>query len=96
MAELALIGITAEDFVNAVEAILTRSDSDERKWLKRVDGFLSTMSWDRTHASMRALIAYAVTSKAEEAQEAKEAPAAHARGRRVAQAESRFDVALEA
>jgi hypothetical protein len=54
------------------------------------------MSWDRTHASMRALIAYAVTSKAEEAQEAKEAPAAHARGRRVAQAESRFDVALEA
>ncbi len=56
VAELAQIGSTAQDFVNAIEMEIARSASDRTRWLKRVDGFLSTMSWDRTQERMSALI----------------------------------------
>jgi UDP-galactopyranose mutase len=90
VAELALIGTTAEDFVNAVERLLTRSHSEHRKWLKRVDGFLSTMSWDRTFERMSALIAQSIANE----DETRAALTAHSR--RIAPASSQLDVALEA
>ena len=92
LAELALIGMTGEDFVHAVESLLARSNGEQRKWLKRVDGFLSTMSWDRTFERMSALIAQSIAND----DEARAAQAAHAHARRVAPASSKFDVALEA
>jgi UDP-galactopyranose mutase len=93
VAELALIGMTGEDFVNAVESLLARSSGDERRWLKRVDGFLSTMSWERTFERMSALIAQSIDS---DEKEARSEPAAAAYARRTVPAASHFDVALEA
>jgi UDP-galactopyranose mutase len=91
LAELALIGMTGEDFVNAVESLLARSSGDQRRWLKRVDGFLSTMSWERTFERMSALIARSIDN---DEREARSAPAAHAR--HAVSAATHFDVALEA
>jgi UDP-galactopyranose mutase len=93
VAELALIGMTGEDFVNAVESLLTRSSGDERRWLKRVDGFLSTMSWERTFERMSVLIARSIDG---DAKEARPEPAAPAHARRTVPAASHFDVAMEA
>jgi glycosyltransferase involved in cell wall biosynthesis len=93
VAELALIGMTGEDFVNAVESLLTRTSGDERRWLKRVDGFLSTMSWERTFERMSALIARSVNG---DEKEARTEPAAAAHARRTVPVASHFDVALEA
>jgi UDP-galactopyranose mutase len=91
LAELALIGMTGEDFVNAVESLLARSSGEQGRWLKRVDGFLSTMSWDRTFERMSALITDAVANR----DEARAAQTAHAHTRRTPAA-AHFDVALEA
>jgi glycosyltransferase involved in cell wall biosynthesis len=90
VAELAQIGRTAKDFVMAVESELDRSALDRSRWLKRVDGFLSTMSWDRTHERMSALIAQVIMN----ACEVREVPIANVR--RVASVASRYDIAMEA
>lgn len=92
IAELARIGRTGREFVEAIEAELARSDSDRRKWKSRVDGFLSTMSWDRTYEQMAALIAQAVVTQPEsEGRDAKITPL-----RRAVPAAQRFDIAMEA
>ncbi|MBK5189390.1 MAG: glycosyltransferase family 1 protein, partial [Gemmatimonadaceae bacterium] len=75
VAELAQIGSTVQDFIAAVERALERSDDERRAWLKRVDGFLSTISWDRTFERMSALIAAAIFNETE----ARELPVAHVR-----------------
>jgi glycosyltransferase involved in cell wall biosynthesis len=90
VAELANIGETAADFVRAVESELGRSAMERNRWLKRVDGFLSTMSWDRTHQRMSALISQAIVN----AGEVREVPIANVR--RAAGVTSRYNVALEA
>jgi glycosyltransferase involved in cell wall biosynthesis len=90
VAELANIGNGAVDFVQAIESELARSAMERSRWLKRVDGFLSTMSWDRTHERMSALISQAIVN----AGEVREAPIANVR--RAAAATSRYNVALEA
>jgi glycosyltransferase involved in cell wall biosynthesis len=90
VAELAHIGRTAEDFVDAVENELDRSTIERNRWLKRVDGFLSTMSWDRTHERMSALIAQVIVNAAE----VREVPIANVR--RAAAVTPRYDVAMEA
>jgi UDP-galactopyranose mutase len=59
IAELVHIGDTAEDFITAVENELSRTEDERSRWLTRVDGFLSTMSWDRTQERMASLIARA-------------------------------------
>jgi glycosyltransferase involved in cell wall biosynthesis len=92
VAELALIGMTGEDFVNAVESLLARSHGEHRNWLKRVDGFLSTISWDRTFERMSALISQSIAND-EETRVAQTAPA---HTRRMARTSSQRDVALEA
>lgn len=89
VAELALIGRTTGAFIEAIEMQLALTETARVKWLKRVDGFLSTMSWDRTYERMSALIAELVTNDSE----AREIPVSHVR--RVA-SRSRYDVALEA
>jgi UDP-galactopyranose mutase len=90
VAELAQIGRSGQDFVDAIDAELDRSDTERARWLKRVDGFLSTMSWDRTQEKMSALITQVVLN----ARELREVPVASKR--RVSAVASRFDVALEA
>jgi UDP-galactopyranose mutase len=89
-AALARIGDTVQDFIGAVEGALAQPADLRRQWLKRIDGFLSTMSWDRTHERMAALI---------------EPPDAASRGapeavaisaKRAASTITRLDVALEA
>jgi glycosyltransferase involved in cell wall biosynthesis len=90
VAELANIGESAADFVLAVEGELARSDVERSRWLKRVDGFLSTMSWDRTHERMSALISQVIVN----ASEVREVPVANVR--RAAAVTSRYNVALEA
>ena len=92
VAELAQIGRTADDFVSAIENELARSPGERTRWLKRVDGFLSTMSWDRTQERMSALISQVITN----AREPKVAVAMVRRVAAVAPAASRFDVAMEA
>ena len=90
VAELASIGRNAVDFIAAVEHELARSESEHSRWLKRVDGFLSTMSWDRTHERMSALISQVIVN----AVEVREVPLANAR--RAAAVTSRYNVAMEA
>jgi UDP-galactopyranose mutase len=92
IAELARIGRNAKEFVAAVEAELDGSDSDRRSWLSRVDGFLSTMSWDRTQEQMASLIAQAIAlNAATDSQQVAVTPI-----RRPAAAAVHFDVAMEA
>jgi UDP-galactopyranose mutase len=90
VAELAQIGRTAKDFVRAVESELNRSTVDRSRWLKRVDGFLSTMSWDRTHERMSALITQVIMN----ACEVREVPIANVR--RAPSVASHYDIAMEA
>jgi len=59
MAELVHIAETAEAFCAAIEQILTQSPDARRHWQTRVDGFLSTLSWDRTYEKMARLVAEA-------------------------------------
>lgn len=93
VAELVQIGRTAEEFVEAVERELDRTSLERSRWLKRVDGFLSTMSWDRTHEKMRELIVQLITRPAQ----AREVPLASVRRvAAVAPMMARFDVAMEA
>jgi glycosyltransferase involved in cell wall biosynthesis len=94
VAELARIAHTAEDFVDAVKLEIERPAEERRRWLKRVDGFLSTMSWDRTHQRMSALISDAITSTTEIRKLPGEAPLANVR--RVAAVVPRYGAAMEA
>ena len=61
--ELGLVSIadTPAEFISAVKKILSKQDRSA--WLKRVDGFLSNMSWDETWSSMSDLIEHAVRDK---------------------------------
>jgi UDP-galactopyranose mutase len=56
--ELRLVKIadTSVDFIQAVEEILATGENERSEWLKRVDEFLSGMSWDETWADMSRLI----------------------------------------
>jgi UDP-galactopyranose mutase len=90
LAELVHIGESAQDFIDAIEDELSRSADVRRRWMTRVDGFLSTMSWDRTHEQMATLIARAMAAHGAER------PATIAQPRRTAAAVSRYDVAMEA
>lgn len=49
---LVAIADDASSFVNAAEQILAQSPSARESWLKRVDLFLATQSWDRTFDAM--------------------------------------------
>jgi len=94
VAGLAHIGRTADEFIEAVEAELDRTTSERNHWLKRVDGFLSTMSWDRTHERMNALIAKVIADAGEIRTLPREVPVASVR--RAATAASSFGAAMEA
>jgi UDP-galactopyranose mutase len=91
IAELAHIGRTAQDFVRAVEIELGRTTLERGQWLKRVDGFLSTMSWDRTYERMSALISKVIANAGEIRKLPREVPVANVR--RVA---TTFGVVMEA
>lgn len=52
--KLVTIGSNAQDFVDAAETALARSDKKE--WLAEVDSFLEFMSWEDTTTSMLKLI----------------------------------------
>jgi len=53
---LVRIAATPADFVADLEAVLAPDDT-RQAWLLEVDGLLETMSWDRTWAGMRKLMA---------------------------------------
>jgi glycosyltransferase involved in cell wall biosynthesis len=54
------IASTPSIFITAAEAILTKVGYDE--WLKKVDEFLSEMSWNKTWSSMNELINMAIVN----------------------------------
>ena len=61
--DLGLVRIASglEDFVRAIDETLT-FDSSSIRWRERVDGFLSTLSWDYTWHGMNALIRQGIES----------------------------------
>lgn len=63
VADLAFIGRSPDEFCAAIEEALTQSPETRAKWLKRVDGFLSTLSWTGTYNEMEKLIATAVAGR---------------------------------
>jgi UDP-galactopyranose mutase len=52
--KLVEIADTPDEFIDAAEKILSRSN--EAEWLARVDAFLATVSWDKTWTQMSDLI----------------------------------------
>jgi hypothetical protein len=94
VAELAHIGCTAQDFVQAVESELGRSTLERSRWLTCVDGFLSTMSWDRTYEKMSALISKVITDAGEIRKLPREVAVANVR--RIATVASSYGAAMEA
>jgi UDP-galactopyranose mutase len=64
-AELELVSIadTADEFIAAAEKELARSAEDKKKWLARVDKFLSNLSWDNTVDQMLSCIENCVGAK---------------------------------
>lgn len=54
--KLVRIADDANEFVRAVEESLQQGESERTEWLRRVDSFLSTMSWDDTWSRMREMI----------------------------------------
>ena len=62
--KLVEIADTPEDFIAAAENILTRP-GERADWLKRVDSFLSHVSWDKTWKQMAALISEIVDKNRE-------------------------------
>jgi hypothetical protein len=73
-----------------VEDELARSEGERSRWLKRVDGFLSTMSWDHTHERMSALLSQVLLN----AREIREVPLTNVR--RSTALTSHYNVAMEA
>ncbi|RYY06595.1 MAG: glycosyltransferase family 1 protein, partial [Sphingobacteriaceae bacterium] len=59
--KLVHIGATAEDFIEAIEYELNHKN--DKKWLAKVDNFLSKNSWDNTCASMIACIQSSIKDK---------------------------------
>jgi len=55
-AELAYIAGTADEFCAAIERALAQSPDERARWMTRVDGFLSTVSWDATYRKMATLV----------------------------------------
>jgi UDP-galactopyranose mutase len=55
-AKLVSIAETPDDFCTAIERILAQPADVRKEWRTRVDGFLSTLSWDRTYENMVCLI----------------------------------------
>ncbi len=55
------IADTAEDFAAAISQCLNRADSIG--WMKKVDHYLSTISWDKTWQQMQQLIANTLKTK---------------------------------
>jgi UDP-galactopyranose mutase len=62
--EMGLVRIAsdAQEFTAAIDDLL-KSEANRTQWLKTVDGFLATMSWDETWAQMARLIDEAVANK---------------------------------
>jgi UDP-galactopyranose mutase len=58
---LVRIANNADEFVAATEALL--QETNRKQWLKKVDEFLATMSWDETWARMSRLIDDALAKK---------------------------------
>ena len=54
--KLARIADSDQEFIRAVEDLLSQNESEKAEWLTRVDSFLSTMSWDDTWSRMAELI----------------------------------------
>lgn len=61
--EMGLVRIAsdAQEFTAAIDDLL-KSEANRTQWLKAVDGFLATMSWDETWAQMSRLIDEAVAN----------------------------------
>jgi UDP-galactopyranose mutase len=59
--ELVRIADSPAEFIQAAEDLLTNESNSE--WLKRVDGFLADISWDKTWAQMSDLITQTVETK---------------------------------
>ncbi len=59
--KLVHIGATAEDFIEAIEYEL--ANKNDKKWLAKVDAFLSKNSWDNTCASMITCIQNSIKDK---------------------------------
>jgi len=74
---LVRIAKDATEFVNVVAELLNSDVSRESRWLKTVDGFLATMSWDETWARMSRLIDDTLESKTRRALRAKAAHGEH-------------------
>ena len=64
-ADLVQIAETADEFCAAVERALAATEDERQRWLTRVDGFLSTTSWNRTYAQMSSLIAHLCADRRE-------------------------------
>jgi UDP-galactopyranose mutase len=64
-AELVQIAHTPSEFCAAIERALALQGEERRQWLTRVDGFLSTVSWNGTHARMTRLIDALVAERQE-------------------------------
>jgi UDP-galactopyranose mutase len=59
--KLVCIADTAEDFINEAEKIFASKNKEE--WIKKVDSYLSGISWNRTWRKMSALIDEALEKK---------------------------------
>ena len=59
--KLVHIGATAEDFIEAIEYEL--ANKNDKKWLAKVDAFLSENSWDNTCANMITCIQNSIKDK---------------------------------
>jgi UDP-galactopyranose mutase len=62
--EMGLVRIAndAQEFTAAIDDLL-KSEANRKKWLEKVDGFLSTMSWDETWTRMSRLIDEVVANR---------------------------------
>lgn len=60
---LVRIANDAQEFIVAIDELLKSEEADRTQWLKAVDGFLATMSWDDTWAQMSRLIDEAVANR---------------------------------
>lgn len=59
--KLVSIGVDADDFIVAIEALLANSENEA--WLTKVDEFLADNCWDNTFRSMTEIMASALESK---------------------------------
>ncbi len=74
--KLVSIARNADEFVQAIEAILRTGREGTARWLSRVDQQLSQNSWDYTWKKMMTLIESSMAAKEEE-QQKDETPAKH-------------------